>query len=293
MRRVPFTTLIDTAKLAGHLDDPAWAIVDGRFSLADPDYGEREYLARHIPGAVFAHLDRDLAGPVVPGRTGRHPLPDVATFGRTLGGWGIGAGVQVVAYDDLGGAFAARLWWLLRWLGHAEVAVLSGGWPRWLAEDRPVRAGRESRSPRTFVPRPRPELVVDAAEVDDIRLDPAWRLLDARAADRFAGRNETIDPVAGHIPGAASAPFAENLAADGRFLSPGDLRARYAGLLGGIPPERTVATCGSGVTAAHLLLALAYAGLGEARLYAGSWSEWITDPDRPVATEDPEASEGG
>jgi len=278
-----YRTLVSAAEVAAHLDDPAWAMVDCRFALADPGRGERDYLAGHIPGAVYAHLDRDLAGPVVAGRTGRHPLPAVGMIAGTLGGWGIGEGVQVVAYDDAGGAFAARLWWLLRWLGHGAAAVLDEGWPGWSAEGRRVRAGAESRPPRAFVPRPQPGMVADAGAVMRLRTDPGWCLLDARSADRYRGENETIDPVAGHIAGAVSAPFAENLDADGRFRPADELRSRFAGLLAAVPPERTVVYCGSGVTAAHNLLAMAHAGLDGAKLYAGSWSEWITDPARPVA----------
>jgi len=283
------STLIDPEVLATRLADPGWAVVDCRFTLTDPARGERDYLAAHIPGAVYAHLDRDLAGPVVPGRTGRHPLPDVAAFAGTLGRWGIGPGVQVVAYDDAGGAIAARLWWLLRWLGHGAAAVLDGGWQAWAAAGRPARSGREARPARVFAPAPRPDLVAGAAAVERLRARPDGRLLDARAADRFRGENETIDPVPGHIPGARSVPFAANLGPDGRFKSPADLRARFEGALAGAPPDQAVVYCGSGVTAAHDLLAMAHAGLGMAKLYAGSWSEWITDPARPVATGDDSA----
>jgi len=281
---VIYTTLVDPGDLAVHLADPDWVAVDCRFTLTEPARGEAAYRAGHLPGAVYAHLDHDLSGPVVPGLTGRHPLPEVAAITETLGGWGIAEGVQVVAYDDAGGAIAARLWWLLRWLGHDAAAVLDGGWPAWGAAGLPVQAGRETRPGRTFVPRRRPEMVVDAQAVERLRADPAWRLLDARAADRYRGENETLDPAAGHIPGALSAPFAANLGPEGRFHRPDTLRAHYAAILGEVPPEQAVAYCGSGVTAALDLLALAHAGLDGARLYAGSWSEWITDPARPIAT---------
>jgi thiosulfate/3-mercaptopyruvate sulfurtransferase len=210
-------------------------------------------------------------------------LPEVAVMAKKLSGWGLGGGVQVVAYDDSGGSMAARLWWLLRWLGHDGVAVLDGGWPLWQARGLPVRAGAEGRAARRFAARERPELVLSAEQVDRARSDPAWRVLDARNADRFRGENEVIDPVAGHVPGAVSAPYADNLEPDGRFRSKEELRRRYVGLLGGIPADRAGCYCGSGVTAAHDVLAMAHAGLGEARLYAGSWSEWITDRSRPVA----------
>ncbi|GIV61135.1 MAG: putative 3-mercaptopyruvate sulfurtransferase [Rhodothermaceae bacterium] len=262
-------------------------MVDCRFSLQDPERGRRAYREAHIPGAVYAHLDDDLSGPVVPGRTGRHPWPDPDALAATLSAFGIDETVQVVAYDDAGGAIAARLWGLLTWLGHDAVAVLDGGWPAWQRAGYPVRGGEERRPPRRFVPRPRPGLLVTAGDVERVRQDPAWRLLDARAPERFRGEHEPIDPVAGHIPGAVSAPFAGNLDDGGRFLPPETLRARYATLLGEVPPERVVCYCGSGVTANHVRLAMAHAGLGLPRLYPGSWSEWITDPARPVAREAP------
>ena len=278
-----YTTLVPTRDLSPHVGDPDWAVVDCRYQLADLTFGRGAYAASHIAGAVFADILDDLSGPVVPGKTGRHPLPDVGTLARKLSAWGVDGAVQVVAYDDRGGAMAARLWWLLRWLGHERVVVLDGGWPAWLEAGLPVRSGREARTRRRFVPAVRPELVADAEAVDRVRQDPRWRLLDARAAGRFRGENETIDSVAGRIPGARSAPYVDNLAPDGRFWPAAELRAHYEGLLNGVLPAHAVCYCGSGVTAAHNLLAMAHAGLGEGRLYAGSWSEWITDPRRPVA----------
>ena len=277
------TTLITPGALHEHLNDPGWAVVDCRFSLADTERGRRAYREAHIPGAVYAHLDADLSGPIVPGVTGRHPLPDAATWADTLSNWGIGAGVQVIAYDDFGGGIAARLWWMLRWMGHDAVAVLDGGYPTWQRLGLPTRSGDESRPPRRFTPQLRPAWIVDAETVNARRADPAYRLVDARAAPRYRGEHEPLDPVAGHIPGAVSAPFTDNLDADGCFLPPDALRARFDALLDGIPPGRTICYCGSGVTAAHNLLALAHAGLGTALLYPGSWSHWVTDPQRPVA----------
>jgi len=277
------TTLITTDELAGHLGEPAWAIFDCRFALDDPQRGPRDYANAHICGAQYAHLNNDLSGPIVPGRTGRHPLPDVQTFAERLSTWGVGRGVQAVVYDDAGGAYAARLWWMLRWMGHDAAAVLDGGFPKWVREGRPTRGGEERRERRVFEPHLRPELLVSADEVEHHRRDPRWCIIDSRTADRYRGEFEPIDPVAGHIPGAINAPYPDSADADGIFLAPQVIRARFASLVGDVPPERTVFYCGSGVTAARNLLAYAHAGLGDARLYAGSWSEWITDPSRPVA----------
>jgi len=279
-----YTTLISTQDLAAHLDDPDWAVVDCRFILTDTEKGRRDYQQSHIVGAVYAHLDDDLSGPIIPGKTSRHPLPEIGTFVKTLSGWGIDNQTQVVAYDTMGGAIAARLWWMLRWLGHEAVAVLDGGWRRWEQEGLSVRSGDESREPRTFTPHPRPELLVEADDVLKLRTDPNYHVFDSRSADRYRGENETLDPVAGHIPGAVCLPFADNLGPDKSFLPLEVLKARFEEQLGDIPCERAVFYCGSGVTAAHNILAMAHAGLGEARMYAGSWSEWITDSERPVAT---------
>ncbi|MBI4502012.1 MAG: sulfurtransferase [Gemmatimonadetes bacterium] len=281
-----YTTLIAPEDLRAHLDDPDWATVDCRFSLADPPAGHRAYREGHIPGALYANLDDDLSGPVSRGKTGRHPLPAVDVLAAKLSAWGIDEAVQVVAYDDSGGSMAARFWWLLKWLGHERVAVLDGAWAAWLAAGGPVSTAVGHGKARVFRPRVRPELSLTADDVDRARNDPGWRVCDARAAERYRGENETIDPVAGHIPGACSLPYAENLGPDGRFRSVKELRSRYSEALGDVPVERAVCYCGSGVTAAHDLLAIAHAGLGEARLYPGSWSEWITDPKRPVETGD-------
>ncbi|MEO8085075.1 MAG: sulfurtransferase, partial [Ardenticatenales bacterium] len=249
------------------------------------DWGPAAYAEAHIPGAVFAHMDRDLSAPVVPGVTGRHPLPTPAAAAVTFGAFGIDAGTHVVAYDDVGGAFAARLWWLLRWLGHDAAAVLDGGWQAWQAAGMPTRAGVEHRLARTFTPYPRPAMVVDADATAEAAAGTTARVIDARAADRYAGQNETIDPVAGHIPGAVSLPFGGGIGADGRFLPPDALGVRFDAALGGTDPADSIVYCGSGVTAAHLVLAAVIAGRPAPRLYAGSWSEWITDPARGVATE--------
>lgn len=281
-----YSTFISTATLEKHLGAADWAVVDCRFSLDDADRGRRDYLQSHIPGAVYAHLNEDLSGPIVPGKTGRHPLPEIETFCQTLGRWGIGPGVQVVVYDDWGGAMAARLWWMLRWLGHDAVAVLDGGWPRWHREWRPVKGGNEARPEREFTPNQRDGLVVDARQVEAIREDPDWLLLDSRSSERYRGENETIDPIAGHIPGAVSAPYANNLDEDEMIQTPEMLRSRFDALLADTPPERAVFYCGSGVSAAQNLLAMAYAGITGSKLYVGSWSEWITDPSRPISMGD-------
>ena len=277
------TTIITVEELSFHLDDPDWVIVDSRFKLANPGQGRTDYLTAHIPGAVFADLDDDLSGPVIKGVTGRHPLPSVDKATDVFSGLGIDSRIQVVAYDDLGGALAAgRVWWLLRWLGHEAVAVLDGGWQAWVKKGFAIRSGNERRTMRSFIPNPRRDLIVTTEEVDTIRLDPRYRLLDARTADRFRGENETIDPIPGHIPGALSAVYTGNLNPDGTFQLAKSLEARYKSLLGEATADRVVCYCGSGVTATHDILAMMMAGMGEARLYAGSYSEWITDPKRTV-----------
>ena len=277
-----FTTLVAPDKLSAHLDDPNWVVLDCRFSLADGEHGRREYLKAHIPGALYAHLEGDLSGPIAPGATGRHPLPEVAAFERTLGAWGIDGQVQVVACDDMGGAMASRLWWMLGWVGHDAVALLDGGWQRWCGEGLPVTAEAAARPARVFTASPRPERLVPASEVLTRLGDPSAPLLDARAGQRYRGEVEPLDPVAGHIPGAMCAPFEDNLEADGTFRSPDELRQRFHTLLGEQPPEHSISYCGSGVTACHNLLAMEHAGLTGGRLYAGSWSHWVTDPERPV-----------
>lgn len=280
--RMNYTTLISTAELAPHLDDPDWAIFDGRFSLADSERGRRAYVQAHIPGAIYAHLNEDLSGSIMPGVTGRHPLPAIDSLTATFSQWGIDNRVQVIAYDDSGGGMAARLWWLLRWLGHDVVAVLDGDWRKWQREGRPTRDGIAIRSARRFVPQPRSELLVSTDDVERRVHSPDFKLFDSRTADRFRGENETIDPIAGHIPGAISAPYPDNLNPDGSFRSDEELQARFTTLLGETPAEQTAFYCGSGVTAAQNILVVKHVGLGDAKLYAGSWSEWITKPQRPI-----------
>ncbi len=282
-----YTTLIGAAELAPHLENADWVSIDCRFELARPDWGEQAFAAGHIPGALYAHLDRDLSGPRTPD-SGRHPLPDPGALADAFGRFGIDAAVQVVAYDQGPGAYAARLWWLLRWLGHSRVAVLDGGFAAWERARLPVSTAPAARPARRFAARPSPGWVVTTEAIAAAlasgalaRAEPL--LIDARGADRFAGENETIDPVAGHIPGAHNHPFAGNLDALGQFRSPAELRRAWTASLRGRAPAAMVAMCGSGVTACHNLLALEVAGLPGARLYAGSWSEWIRDPARAVA----------
>ena len=291
------TTLITARQLAARLEDPDVAVIDCRFDLARPQWGRDAYAGARIPRSLYAHLDHDLSGKTS-ASTGRHPLPPIDEMAARLGRWGIDAQVQVIAYDQSSGAWAARLWWLLRWLGHTRVAVLDGGFAAWQEErlplettpaDSPARTRRE-RPARHFDPRPDAEMVVSTAELEALVASRRFAaadivLVDARSADRFAGRNEGIDPVAGHIPGARNHPFTDNVDAAGRFLARGALRERFARTLEGVPPDAAICMCGSGVTACHNLLAMEVAGLQGARLYAGSWSEWIKDPKRPIATE--------
>ena len=276
-----FSAVISPADLESLLIDPDLRLVDGRASLQNVAAGREQYATSHLPGAGFADLLADLSGPVTPGVTGRHPLPNLEVLVQQLRAWGIGAASQVVVYDDAGGAFAARLWWLLRYLGHAAVAVLDGGFSAWVAEKRPITRDIVVPAPGDFVARLRPELLVDVRELSTPQ-SSSQKLFDARAPERFRGDVEPIDPVAGHILGAENLPFAENLR-DGRFRPPAELRARFATALDGAPPEQAIVYCGSGVTACHDVLAFAHAGLPLPRLYAGSWSEWITDPNRGVA----------
>jgi thiosulfate/3-mercaptopyruvate sulfurtransferase len=276
-----FTTIISTSELAAHAADSSWVVVDCRFKLADEDWGKREYLIAHVPCAVYAHLGRDLSSPP-DGSNGRHPLPRPDTLIETFGRLGISQDTQVVAYDQDSGMFASRLWWLLRWMGHDAVAVLDGGFAKWTTEHRPTAAGDHAQHARQFLGEPRADMTAGAADVAARVGRHDTRLVDARAPERYRGDTEPLDRVAGHIPGAANYFFQQNLDERGLFRSPDDLRERLSGTLAGIPPDQVVCYCGSGVTACHNLLALEHAGLPGAKLYAGSWSEWSSDPARPV-----------
>ncbi|NNJ18641.1 sulfurtransferase [Pseudomonas putida CSV86] len=284
---MPLAQLIAPRQLAERLGEPKLVILDCRFALEDVDYGQRSYAEGHIAGAHFADLERDLSGPVVKGVTGRHPLPQPGRLIERFQQWGISNDSDVVLYDDGPGAFAARAWWLLAWLGKRNgVFILDGGLKAWHAAGLPLSLDPAERHEGTFSGKPDPKLLVSAQQLRERLGDPALTLLDARALPRFRGEVEPIDPVAGHIPGAQCAAFTDNLGSDGRFLPPDQLKARFAALLGSRKPEELVAYCGSGVTACHNLFALSLAGYPLAPLYAGSWSEWITDPQRQVATGD-------
>jgi thiosulfate/3-mercaptopyruvate sulfurtransferase len=278
-----YHTLITPDELQPYLVDPDWVVFDCRFSLQDPEAGQRAYREAHIPTALYAHLDEDLSGPIRPGTTGRHPLPVPESFAEQLSAWGINDRVQVVAYDDRGGAVAARLWWMLRWLGHHRAAVLEGGWSRWQREGRPVSAVQSSREPRNFQPELDDSLKVDVGFVEQHLGTPGMLLIDARDTVRYRGEQEPIDPVAGHIPGALSLPYRKNLTPEGNFLPRDQLEERFRALLAHHAPEEMVFYCGSGVTSIHNILAMVHVGLPEPKLYPGSWSEWITNPDRPLA----------
>jgi thiosulfate/3-mercaptopyruvate sulfurtransferase len=273
-----YDTLVDCKVLQKNQLHSDWCSIDCRAALTDLQHGWSAYRQAHIPGSVFADLATDLSGPIEPGRTGRHPLPARDALAATFCRLGITAQTQVVAYDAGNGAFAARLWWLLRWLGHAQVAVLDGGLAAWVAAGYPVESGQVTRTVRQFATR---SPLTRTATTHDIQAcaEPML-LLDARAQARFRGEVEPIDPVAGHIPGAVCLPFEGNLDSTGRFLDRAALRSRFEGQVR--DGHLTVCYCGSGVTACHNILAMRHAGLGEAALYAGSFSEWITDPTRPV-----------
>lgn len=273
-----FKTLVSADILRRHLEDPDWVVVDCRFDLGDTAVGRRQYEAAHIPGALYAHLDEDLSGPPATDH-GRHPLPTPAALTVLFSRLGIEAGKQVVAYDGHNGVYAARLWWMLRFMGHEATAVLDGGWAAWEAAGYAVRGGVESTRPALFAGAPRWEWLVQMAEVPQVEL-----LVDSRGGARYRGEEEPIDPQPGRIPGAVHYFYQDNWTADGRYLPPQAIKQQMAGLLGGRPAETAVFYCGSGVSACVNLLALAHAGLGAGRLYVGSWSEWSSHPENPIAS---------
>ena len=272
-----YTTIIDVPTLQANLTQPDWLIIDCRFSLADTAAGERAYAEAHIPGAVYAHLDRDMSSAPVTD-SGRHPLPAPDVINSALQRLGVNPDSQVILYDDAGGMVAGRLWWMLGYMGHEAAAVLSGGWQGWLAAGGATRRGVESRPAGTFQGTPDPGRLI---QIDDV--PQAELLIDSRATPRYLGEMEHLDPIAGHIPGALNFHFENNL--DNNYFRPTEqLRAQFTALLGDADPAETVFYCGSGVSACVNLIALKQAGFGDAKLYVGSWSEWSRAGDRPIAT---------
>ena len=276
--------ILSAQELSAHLADPSWAVVDCRFDLMQPDWGRQDFEKAHIPGSLYADLNRDLAAPHTV-HTGRHPLPDILLFRQFLAAQGLSPEKTIVMVDTAFGAFASRLWWMLHQIGYTNIAILDGGWAQWKKSGLPVESG-----PASPVPQPLsaiPEFTtfggLSLQEVNHIRLSPLHKLIDARAPIRFQGKEETIDPVAGHIPGALNRFHSQNLTSEGLFKSPQELHAEFSQLLAGTPSENAVVYCGSGVTSCFHLVAMKYAGLQLARLYPGSWSEWILDPHRPIA----------
>lgn len=278
-----FTTIVSAQELSRHINDPGWVVFDCRFTLSDPAAGRRAYEQGHIPGARYADLNLDLSSPVTE-KTGRHPLPSPAELSAKLGAWGVDGAKQVVVYDDAFGAMAGRMWWLLRWLGHSAVAVLDGGLHAWNRSGGQLTAEMPAVMATQFTPKQNDQLWVGADHV--AAAAKGGIVLDARAEERFLALMEPFDKVAGHVPGALNLPFEDNLDMGGRFLPPDELKEVYEPLIRDLPPGKVVHMCGSGVTACHNLLAMEIAGLTGSKLYPGSWSEWITDPSRPIATDE-------
>ncbi len=275
--------LLSVEQLRAHLDDAQWCVVDVRHDLFDADAGIRAYREGHIPGAVFADIDTQLSGKKT-GLNGRHPLPHHDDLVETFREWGINGDTQIVAYDAQGGQFASRLWWLARWLGHKRVALLDGGWPKWLSDARLSSREAPKRLRGNFTASDSTMPLVTVHQVLQSLNSHDRTLLDARTPERYRGEQEPIDPVAGHIPGARNRPWQQNLNPDQTFKSPRELRSEFEALLGSGTPDQITHQCGSGVTACHSVFAMELAGLPGSALYGGSWSEWIVDPARPVAT---------
>ena len=277
-----FTSLISVQGLYQFLGESNWVVVDCRFSLDDPGRGYLDYQTAHIPRAVYAHLDDQLSGDIIPGKTGRHPLPDIDRISNTLSSWGIEPRTQVVAYDDKGGMIASRLWWILQWLGHRNVAVLDGGFPAWVNEGYDLVDAVPDFDPKPFKSKLRGDMITTADEILDHFGDPNFLLVDSRALERYHGKLEPIDPIAGRIPGAINYFWSNNLDSKGFFVTKDVLRGRFEIMFNEIPINNITFYCGSGVTASHNVLAVAHSGLGMAKIYPGSWSHWILDPERPL-----------
>jgi len=273
--------ILSTDELESHLGSPNWVIVDCRFDLANPDWGFQVYLESHIPGAVFAHLNNDLSGQITPS-TGRHPLPDGNYFSLKLGEWGITPGTHVVVYDANGGAFAARMWWMLRMIHHPSAYVLEGGFPKWQNESRQIQSRCNQKGNLNYgkVEFDR-NMFATSEDIVSLLDNPDILIIDARSAERYIGENEPIDPIAGHIPSAVNRFHGLNLQPDGTFKSPTTLLAEFNELLHDVPSQNTIVYCGSGVTSCHHMLAMRISGLSEGQVYIGSWSEWIRDSNHP------------
>jgi len=277
-----YRSLISAEQTKNLLDSANIAIIDCRYDLFDQEKGKTDYLSAHIPGAYYAHLKHDLAGPIQPGITGRHPLPDVSNFSKKLSSWGIDEHVQVIAYDTDNGAMAARLWWLLKWLGHENVAVLDGGFEHWKEQKYPVTDVPPKSRHKEFKPRLKNELLVDSKEMENYIQDSGYCIIDSRSEERYMGKTEPIDPIAGHIPTAVNRFYMHNLNENKLFKSRDLLNQELTTSTNKTTSEKVVFYCGSGVTGAHNVLAHYHAGLGMPKLYAGSWSEWIGAPERPI-----------
>ena len=278
-----YQTIISVEDLHNHLSNDDWFIFDCRFLLKDPEGGLKKFVEGHIPGAQFADMDKDLASTMTPS-SGRHPLPDPNELINKLKAWGVNNTSQIICYDDMSGAFAARMWWLLKWLRHDNVAVLDGGIDKWTTSNLPLEAEVREREKGTFEGQANNNMWVDVGFVKQQLAENKINLLDARSGDRFTAKDAKTDPVAGHVPGAMSFPFAGNLTKQGVFLSAEDLRQRFTETFSDTENKEVINMCGSGVTACHNLLAMSIAGLPMTRLFVGSWSEWIKDKSRPVAT---------
>jgi len=274
-------SIISCRELFNNLENKNLVTVDCRFDLTAPDWGGKEYEQLHIPGAVYAHLDRDLSGTKTP-QTGRHPFPEPLDFRRAMSRLGISNDSQVIVYDATSGSFAARLWFMLKYYGHSAVAVLDGGFPAWCKAGFPIQSGVNSNPPGNFTGNPDPGMIISTAEMENIHTKPDWRVIDARSAERYRGEQEVIDPVAGHIPNAVNRFHGLNVDSNGLFRSTADLKKEFSDMTKGYVPEKIVVYCGSGVTSCHHLVAMSIAGPPLPKLYAGSWSEWIRDPKHPI-----------